>query len=59
MKSFKGILFIVFTMVLTVISWYFATPREDIHVVNKLVHLVGSLTLTEFLLVFQAATVRC
>lgn len=52
MKSFKGILFIVLTMVVTVTLWYFATPREEIHVLNKWVHTVGGLALTGFFLVF-------
>lgn len=52
MKSFKGILFTVLTLVVTVTLWYFATPREEIHVLNKWVHTVGGLALTGFFLVF-------
>lgn len=52
MKSFKGILFTVLTLVVTVTLWYFATPREEIHVLNKWGHTVGGLALTGFFLVF-------
>ena len=52
MKSFKGILFITLTLILTATLWYYATPREEIHVINKWVHVVGGLALTGFFLVF-------
>lgn len=52
MKSFKGILFILLTLVVTVALWYFATPKEEISVLNKGVHTVGGLALSGFFLVF-------
>ena len=56
MKSFKGIFFLVITLVLTAALWFFATPKEDIHALNRLSHVVGGLALTGFCLVFLLST---
>lgn len=56
MKSIKGILFIIITLVLTATLWYFATPNEDISVLNKISHAVGGLAISGFFLVFLLST---
>lgn len=56
MKSYKGMLFILITMCGSGLLWYFATPIETIHVLNKLSHIVGGLAITGFFLVFLLAT---
>ncbi|WP_374967367.1 ferric reductase-like transmembrane domain-containing protein [Lysinibacillus sp. RS5] len=56
MKSIKGILFIILTMSSSALLWYFATPIEPIHAVNRLSHIIGGLAITGFFLVFLFAT---
>ena len=56
MKSYKGILFLVFTMILTAALWFFALPKEDIHALNRTSHVIGGLAITGFCLVFLLST---
>ena len=56
MKSYKGLLFIFITMFGSALLWYFATPIEPIHALNKLSHIVGGMAITGFFLVFLLAT---
>ncbi|QPQ31556.1 ferredoxin reductase family protein [Lysinibacillus sp. JNUCC 51] len=56
MKSIKGILFIILTMCISALLWYFATPIEPIHAVNRLSHIIGGVAITGFFLVFLLAT---
>ncbi|MBG9453115.1 hypothetical protein ABE61_03310 [Lysinibacillus sphaericus] len=56
MKSIKGILFIILIMSSSASLWYFATPIEPIHVVNRLSHIIGGMAITGFFLVFFLAT---
>lgn len=56
MKSIKGILFIILIMSGSAFLWYFATPIEPIHAVNRLSHIIGGMAITGFFLVFFLAT---
>ncbi|MFJ7667089.1 ferric reductase-like transmembrane domain-containing protein [Lysinibacillus sp. NPDC097195] len=56
MKTYKGILFIVITLVASTLLWAFATPIETIHPIDMLSHIVGGLAITGFFLVFLLAT---
>ncbi|WP_155592938.1 ferric reductase-like transmembrane domain-containing protein [Lysinibacillus cavernae] len=56
MKAYKGILFILFSMGSSALFWYFSTPMEPIHLLNKLSHLIGGLAITGLFLVFFLAT---
>ncbi|MDM5247514.1 ferric reductase-like transmembrane domain-containing protein [Lysinibacillus sp. G4S2] len=56
MKSIKGILFIILIMGSSALLWYFATPIEPIHAVNRLSHIIGGMAITCFFLVFLLAT---
>ncbi len=56
MKSIKGLLFIILVMSSSALLWYFATPIEPIHVVNRLSHIIGGMAITGFFLVFFLAT---
>ncbi|MFB7156277.1 ferric reductase-like transmembrane domain-containing protein [Lysinibacillus sp. NPDC056232] len=56
MKSIKGILFIILIMTSGALLWYFATPIEPIHAVNRLSHIIGGMAITGFFLVFLLAT---
>ncbi len=56
MKSIRGITFIILIMGTSALLWFFATPIEPLHSLDKLSHMIGGLAITGFFLVFLLST---
>lgn len=56
MKSIKGITLIILIMGASSLLWFFATPVEPLHSLDKLSHMIGGLAITGFFVVFLLST---
>jgi len=56
MKSIKGIIFIIATMSITFLLWFFATAAADISTTERAFHIIAGLALNGLFLVFLLST---